>query len=325
MRLTHIDVPDRVSPRLPVVVTQVLFAIACSGAAVLVRYIANFWLPDAGPFALAVPAVLVATLFGRWLSGVITQVISSLYAWYFVLPVLGSFRFLVPADELRLIANMLAGFFVVVLAEIFRRAVRNALADRDALLLELQHRIKNNFASVASVLRLQISNAESEETQTALQSALGRVESFAQAYAFLYHDADHSGTVNMQTYVDGLCSALAASLTADRRIRLDCDAAPVPLPRDRAIAIGLIINEVATNSAKHAFPSDGGGTITVRFAGGKGGYEMTVGDDGKGMSETPRPGSLGLKLIDGLVKQAHGHMEVDTGAEGTTFRFDFAR
>jgi two-component sensor histidine kinase len=323
-RLTHLDVPDLARRFLPVIATQVLFAVLCSAVAIGLRFLTDIWLPGAGPFALTIPFVLVATLFGRWLAGVIAQTISSLYAWYFVLPIEGSFALEDPTDGPRIFVNLAAGFFVVALAEMFRRAMRRALADREMLLLELEHRVKNNFSSIASVLRLQM-NAADPETQRALQTALGRVESFARAHSFLYHDFDRTGQVNMRAYIGDLCGAIASSFAAERTLRIEYEADPSYLPRDRAIVIGLLINEVATNSAKHAFDDKTSGTIRIRFSEDSRAYHLTVADNGRGMNEHRRPGSLGLTLIDALADQARGTMRRDTGETGTSFHFEFTR
>lgn len=322
-RLTHVDLPRQAAKFLPVVVTQVLFAIVCSAASIGLRFVADLFVPGAGPFALTIPAVLVATLFGRWLCGALTETITSLYAWYFVLPITGSFEFVQVADGPRVVANMLAGYFVVALAELFRRAVQNALADRDALLLELQHRVKNNFASIASVLRLQMTATPSEAARDELKAALGRVESFAQAYQFLYHDADYTGAVDMRSYLEGLCRALEASFGSARQLKIACEVELFEMSRDRAILIGLLVNEVVTNSIKHAFGPQEAGIVRVRFRRSDDAFHLDVSDDGRGMSREGRPGSLGLRLIRGLTAQADGTVETHSSEDGTRHAFVF--
>jgi len=321
-RLTHLDVPDLARPYLSPLLTQIAFAILCSAAGIGLRLLTDVWLPGAGPFALTIPIVLIATLFGRWVCGVITQTITSLYAWYYVLPIQGSFEIANLGDGPRIAVNLVAGYFVVALAEMFRAAMRRALDDRQMLLLELQHRVKNNFAAIASVLRLQMNSADGE-TAKALQTALGRVESYARAHSLLYLDFDRTGLVNMRSYIADLCGMIRASFGAD--IRIDHEAHPALLPRDRAILIGLLINEVATNSAKHAFTEGSTGTIEIRFTETAQGYELIVGDNGRGIQEQGPPNSLGMTLIEALTAQARGTLERVTGATGTSFRFEFAR
>jgi two-component sensor histidine kinase len=323
LRLAHLDVPNLVRPYAPPLLTQVAFAVLCSAAGIGLRFLTDIWLPGAGTFALTIPIVLIATLFGRWLCGLITQTVTSLYAWYYVLPIQGSFEIADPSDGPRIAVNLIAGYFVVALAEIFRAAMRRALDDRQMLLLELQHRVKNNFASIAAVLRLQMNSAD-EETTKALQTALGRVESFAHAHSFIYLDFDRTGLVNMQGYITELCAMIRASFDTED-IRITCAADPALLPRDRAILIGLLINEVVTNSAKHAFAGRQSGVVEVHFTETPQGFQLSVSDNGHGMEDGSREGSLGMKLIEALTAQARGTVESKTGPIGTSFHFEFAR
>jgi len=323
MRLTSLDFSDLARP-VPPVLSQILFGVLCSVLAIALRMLTDIWLPGAGPFALTIPLVLVATLFGRWTAGIVCQTIVSLHAWFYVLPIQGSFDFADPTDGPRVFVNLAAGYFVVALAEIFRRAMRHALADREALLLELEHRVKNSFMSIASVLRLQMRNAKDPATQAALQSAIGRVESYARAYSFLYRRHDRAGEINMRNYLEELCRALEEA-AGPGEIAFKCDAADARLHRDRAIVIGLIVNEVSTNSFKHAFEGKGG-EIRVSFSEAPKEYHLVVADNGKGIGEAaPETGGLGLQLIEVLTTQAEGRVEIDTAGGGTAFRFFFTR
>jgi two-component sensor histidine kinase len=324
-RLTEIDFPDRMRPVMPGFASQLLFALICSLAAIGLRLMLDVWVPGVGPFVVMFPAVLVATLFGRWQAGVVTQIATTLYGWYFVLPVQHSFVFADPADVARLALASIFGLLVIALAEMFRRAVREALADRETLLRELDHRVKNNFASMASLLEMQQRRATNPETRAALQAALGRIESFALGHRFLYQDFDDVGTVNMRNYLEGLCGAIGAANGLDGNVRLRCASDQVLMPRDRAIAVGLLVNEVATNSAKHAFPDGRSGLVSVTFRRHDEGYQLDVTDDGCGMPEEKRSGSLGLALIDSLARQADAAVQRQTGSSGTSYRFALGR
>jgi len=327
MRLTRFDFPDLTKP-LPRLASQILFGVLCSVVAILLRMLTDLWLPGAGPFALTMPLVLIATLFGHWVAGLVCQTTVSLHAWYFVLPIQGSFAFEDPGDGPRVVVNLAAGFFVVGLAELFRRAMRQALADREALLLELEHCVKNSFMSIASVLRLQMQNAPDPATQLALQSAIGRVESYARAYSFLYHRHETGGEINMRSYLTELCRVLQDAAAAGD-IVFTCEADDAHLHRDRAIVIGLIVNEISTNSFKHAFEGRGG-EIAVRFSETPDAYRLVVADNGKGLgtetgADKKQSGGLGLQLIEVLATQAEGDVEIESGAGGTAFRFAFSR
>lgn len=324
-RIAQFDVPDLVSPHIPALLGQLVFGLFCTLIGIVIRLVTDFVMPGAGPFSLMLPTVLVATLFGRWISGMICLITSSLYAWYYVLPFMGSFQFLDPNDDERVIINVMAGFFIVCLADIFRSTMRHAIHDRNVLLLELEHRVKNNFASVASMLRLQLKDLTNDESRAAILSALGRVESFAKANSFLYHSAGSKGDVQMRSYLNSLCETLQTSIPETQNIRIALHADATTMPRDRAIVLGLLVNEIVTNSLKHAFTDGSGGHIDVRFKRKDDDAELVVSDDGRGeagqsdKAATPSS-SLGLRLIDALVAQAGATYDRLSNENGTLFR-----
>ncbi len=324
-RLASFDFPRFYAPLMPEFAGQIVFGVICAGASILLREVVDMILPSAGPFALTIPTVLVATLFGRFGGGLVCLVLSALYAWYYVLPVHGSFDIEDTDDGPRILVNIASGFFVVVLAELFRSTMQRAISERETLLVELEHRVKNNFASVAGMLRLQLRETENEEAKAALQSALGRVNSFADANSSLYHGTSYTGAVEMAPYLDMLCRSFQDALGPGSPIKITCEADPVAVERDRAITIGLLVNEVATNSVKHAFDEREGGRIAVRFEKNGDGYRLSVADDGNGMNDEARQGALGLKLIDALTQQAGGVFEVESRqGGGTRFVFDLS-
>ena len=326
-RLTTLDVPDRFAARVPVALSQVLFASACTGAALLTRALVDAVAPNAGPFALTMPFVLVATLFGRWQAGALTLVFCAAFAWYFVLPEIGSFRFHNASDQSRVVVNVLAGIGIVALAELFRREVRAAVVERDGRIAErtlyldeFDHRVRNNFSTVLSLLRLQRRQASGDEARDALSRAEGRVLSIARAHGALYR-GDGVDEVAMDGYLRELCTGLHDGLAGDR-IALNCHADAVVLTRDRAITVGLLVNELVTNALKHAFPGGRSGTITVRLEAAGDGARLTVGDDGAGMTAPAREGGLGQSLVGMLVRQIGGGETTATGPGGTARTID---
>lgn len=289
--------------------------------------------PAAGPFALGYPAVLVAALFGRWQAGALAALLTLAHSWYFLLPPINTFFPKQPADGPRLLVIVLAYAIMIAIAEMFRRAVRRAaaerdrqIAERDLFLEEFDHRVKNNFTLVASLLDMQRRRAGEGETAEALGSALARVESIARAHRHLYRGTAAPGAVDMATYIHELCTALSEALFLRGAILLDCEADHAALPRDRAVSIGLIVNELVTNAAKHAFGEREGGTIMVRFEAQSAGWRLSVADNGAGMPAgfqgKGRPGGLGQRLVDGFVRQARGTIRTESGSEGTVVTVD---
>jgi two-component sensor histidine kinase len=332
-RIGELDLPARLAPYAPAWLTQLLFALLCAAAGVVARLIVDIFAPGAGPFALGYPAVLVAALFARWQSGALAALLTLLHSWYFLLAPVNSFYPKGPGDGSRLLVIVIAYVIMIAVAETFRRAVRRAaaerdrqIAERDLFLEEFDHRVKNNFTLVASLLDMQRRRAGDGETAEALASALARVESIARAHRHLYRGTAAPGTVDMATYIHELCTALEEALFLRGAITLTCTADHAALPRDRAVSIGLIVNELVTNAAKHAFDDRDGGAIKVAFETRGPGWRLTVADNGAGMSPVAiaarRGGGLGHRLVEGFVRQARGTTRTESGPEGTVVTVD---
>jgi two-component sensor histidine kinase len=328
-RFGELDLPDRLAPLVPRWVTSVAVGLLATACAAVIRFGLDTLVPGAAVFPLVFPAAMVATLFARWLAGATTSTVSILFAWYYLYPVKNSWRFETSAAAITVGYVAVAAALTVFLAEMFRRSVHRAtqerdrqIADRELYLEEFDHRVKNNFALVASLLEIQRRRAGEGETAQALGSALSRVESIARAHRHLYRGSGTPDSVDMAAYLGELCGALSDALFLRGAITLDCSSDHAALPRDRAVSIGLIVNELVTNAAKHAFPDRDTGTITVRFAAAEPGWVLTVADDGAGMSAETRTrgreGGLGQRLIDGFARQARGTLHTDSTPRGTT-------
>ena len=190
---------------------------------------------------------------------------------------------------------------------------------REILLREMQHRVKNNFQLILSSISLQKRRYSGGEVQEALDHVTNRISAISLAHDQL---APREGgqVVNLSNYVQALCQSLAQQ-TDDVRIEVETD--ELELAIERAVPVGLILNEVATNSVKYAFGS-GGGAIQVKLTGGVG-YgeaELTMSDNGKGMVDNGGAGS-GMKLISSLAKQIGGSLVVESSKRGTTVSVKF--
>ncbi|MEZ5961795.1 MAG: histidine kinase dimerization/phosphoacceptor domain -containing protein [Hyphomonadaceae bacterium] len=330
-RLGELDIRERFAPRAPAWAVQFAFAAFCVSCEIVVRVLINQFFPGAAPFALIFPATLAATLFAGWQCGFLTLTISEVLAWYFVIPVVGSFAFPNPEDSSRLIVIFLAGIIVVFLANAFRTAARNAASvrtaqveERDLLLREIEHRIKNNFAMVNSLVEMQRRNADSDEVKRALSAVAARVESFARAHNHLYRSADDVGAVEMRAYVRELGEALAQALAQQGAIELSSDADDLTIDRDRAVTIGLLINELVTNAAKHAFRGRDRGAVDVQFRRNEDGWRLIVADDGVGFDPaTVSKIGLGQRLVEAFVRQANGTLTTESNNTGTRVVVDF--
>jgi two-component sensor histidine kinase len=196
---------------------------------------------------------------------------------------------------------------------------RKAEQHRQASMFEeLNHRVKNNLTLVASMLQMQ-ARQTTPEARDELLKAVDRVHSIAQVHQALYMGS-HENAVDFGNYLKDLCASLAASLADDGRIVLSVETVNLVLPMDVVIPLGMAVNELVTNAAKHAYPPPLSGPVRVRFAQDGDHLRLSVGDQGRGFSgETRRrSGGLGMNLIAVLVDQVHGRLDVRNDA-GATF------
>lgn len=192
------------------------------------------------------------------------------------------------------------------------------LRDKDDLMREVNHRVKNTLQMASSFLRIQLSVAQSQgpAVREALLSAVERLDRMAEIHEKLYR-AQGLREIEFGGYLGMLCRDLLASFGAasSPNIVLDVDADEAFLKPDQAIPLALIANEAMINALKYAFPDKRAGRIAVSFRHTSRSHLcMTIGDDGVGMPEERRTGSLGLTLMDLLAKQIDGGVTVGSGA-----------
>jgi len=193
-------------------------------------------------------------------------------------------------------------------------AVSNSKAQTEVLLRELQHRMKNNLQVIVSFLSLQGRQSSSEETRERIGRVMDRVLAIGLAHDQLSFKDNATG-VDMRDYLKALC----ANIDPRRpQITIDTDLDPATIPLDRAVPVGLVVNELVTNSIKYAFGDDDDGVINVTFRLNAviGEAELSVRDNGRGMGAV-RPGSFGLRLVDNLARQLGGRLLTPAVPKGT--------
>jgi two-component sensor histidine kinase len=204
--------------------------------------------------------------------------------------------------------------------------VRTSLHEKETLLKEIHHRVKNNLQVISGLLNLQAHHITDEAGKAIYRESQNRVITMALIHEELYQSKDLS-RVDFAVYINELTTNLFASYGVQGRNvvpRLELD--NVEMVVDTAIPCGLILNELISNSLKHAFPDDRAGEVLVRFRDlGDEMFELKVADNGVGLSdwrEIEKSDSLGLQLVTMLVEQLSGKLEVD-GADGFTCKFTF--
>ncbi len=184
--------------------------------------------------------------------------------------------------------------------------LRAALAEKELLLREVHHRVKNNLQIVSSLLRLQAENISDERVSAAVHDSQNRIRALALVHEQLYR-SESLAHIDIGEYLQSIATSVWRSLSLrGSPIRLVSDVCHgVGINIDQAIALGLIVTELVSNSVKHAFPDGKGGTISLRVHRDNTMLRIEVADDGIGM---PAPvnaggGSLGMQLVHGLCRQ----------------------
>jgi predicted ATPase/two-component sensor histidine kinase len=200
-----------------------------------------------------------------------------------------------------------------------------SLAEKESLLKEVHHRVKNNLQLIGSMLSLQASRIKDPAVAELFADSRNRVRSMALVHENLYRAGNFS-KIPMAGHIRALCAELTrAYLTPGRPVELVVRVGDVHLDMNRAVACGLIINELLSNALKHAFLPAKAGRIQIDFELSNGRYGLRVQDDGSGLPEGfdfGRTDSLGLQLVGDLTRQLRGSIAVSRGC-GTTFSIEF--
>lgn len=208
--------------------------------------------------------------------------------------------------------------------------LRTSLREKEALLKEVHHRVKNNLQVITSLLRLEVARNPESGTVGVLREMQGRIRSMALLHETLYRSGNLE-QVDLAVYLERVAGqAFRAQNEGKPNVRLRLELTWCPVSIDQAIPCGLIVNELVSNCLKHAFPAKRGGEIAIslRPADVKGQVQITVVDDGPGLPAdfaTRRQGSLGVQLVEDLARQLEGTLNVgrDAGASFTvTFPLD---
>ena len=202
------------------------------------------------------------------------------------------------------------------------RALREALGQKDTLFHELNHRVKNNLQIVSSLLQLQSGKFADPAVVDGFQSCLRRIRSMSAVHELLYRK-EHLAHVDFRDYLNLLCERLSESYGAGQRIRLTVEADPDLLDVELAIPLALFVNEVVSNSFKHAFPDGRSGSITVGYSSTTERRRLQICDNGVGVTGTPSATSLGLKLAQSLAGQVGGELTQEPARPGTCTTLKF--
>lgn len=203
-----------------------------------------------------------------------------------------------------------------------------ALDERESLLKEIHHRVKNNLQVIASLLYLQSDKSEDVNVKRLLEEGQGRVRSMALIHQKLYENEDLKH-IPFEDYLKELVSEIQKTFgTRAEAVVLKIEAKGIQFDVDTAVPLGLIINELSTNAFKYAYTNKMGGALfSIKLEQNHNGYQLTVADNGAGIPDealnNPQSSSLGLRLTRMLSDQLEGDYEFENSA-GTRFKLNFA-
>ncbi|MET3723852.1 histidine kinase dimerization/phosphoacceptor domain -containing protein [Sphingomonas trueperi] len=272
------------------------------------------------PLLLFVPAVFFSAIVLGKIGGATTTFCGAALAGYFIVEPRYSFA-LTASSAVALTIFVIIGIGMSLVIEALRGTIEklNESERSKALLLEeLAHRTKNDLAIISSAITLQRNASSDPAVRDALAAANARVLVVARAQERL-RGGKADGRVDLSSYVAELCHDLGDLLRDVRPIAVRVHCPRLLVQTDLAVNVGLIVNELVTNSLKYAFPSERGGTVEVTLHSEPNRLVIEVRDDGVGCEDLGKAG-LGSKLVKLLAKQLAGTVEREAGDPGYIVR-----
>lgn len=209
----------------------------------------------------------------------------------------------------------------------YEEKLKSALKEKEVLLKEVHHRVKNNLAVINGLFQLEIFNTDNEELQFVLAASQMRIKSMALIHESLYASGDFAN-ISFGSYLADLSSSIMNTFVKEaKNVEVELDTENLSFNINQAIPSALLVNELFTNALKHAFPNSKPGTIFISLREKDGLVHLSVGDDGVGVPsniDIENPKSLGFTLVRNLVKQLHGELRLSK-KRGTVFTITFQR
>jgi two-component sensor histidine kinase len=282
------------------------------------------------PFLLFFLVVVGTTLAFGARVGFLAVGLSTLLSVFFFEPI-GTFALRHAPDLIKVeVYAILAGGCVIAFASFANALI--AAGDRSdtleqlhrkksLLLREMAHGVSNNFSAVAALISLRSTSVRDLEVRSILDAAIEQVTVMGRIHRRLRAGGE-AGWVDSQTLLRELCEDFQQTV-GNRPLRIECKADSRRLPYDEAVLLGLIVNELVSNAAKHAFPDGRAGRISIGFEALSTCSRLSVEDDGVGFDRGVRhrsDGGQGQDLVKGLSHQLGGDLVFDSGTDGSSFR-----
>ncbi|MBQ1202678.1 MAG: DUF4118 domain-containing protein [Loktanella sp.] len=311
---------------------QIMIAGISVALATWLRFVVDDVLPAGFPFVTFFPAVLVTALFASVRAATGVALVTGIIALVFFIPPFGGVELSGPV----LIAMIF--YFAITATEIFfislsSHALQRIKAERDRsawlaesrdlMFSELQHRVSNNLANVAALLRLQASATESSEARSALTTSMARVQTVARVQRSLYHADEQQ--VEVRAFLTQLANDTTSTMASDTEVSVNVVSDRFKIHRDHAVPFGLIASELMMNAIEHASPDGSRLLVEVRCERSLAQQDepatvrLTVADNGQGIAEPNNPAvatSLGMSISTGFAQSLGGALTLANRKDG---------
>ena len=324
-RIIRSRLPERLAVKVPPLFVEVAVGLVVGAMGVGIRYALSPFLSDVAPYAFVFAAVTIAAVLAGWRSGLIAMLVGQVLSWFMIVARSGV---LAPGDRQAaagLVLAIISQMILLAAIGLYQREVDKGTAEREQRLelleqarREMNHRAKNNFQTVLSLIQLQAGREKDAGVKHALQKIGDRIQAISVATDHLAITGEDLATVRLRDHLCGLCSQLERGL-AHGQVRVECDIQDVTSSADTAIRLAIIVNELVTNSLKHAFGERGSGVVRVRSKMVDAGLELEVVDNGQEMKTRSRSSGsvLGRKLIETFATHLNAKVEVSSSPQGT--------
>jgi two-component sensor histidine kinase len=281
------------------------------------------------PYVTLFPAMVVCSLVGGRLAGILAAIAGGIVAWYLWLPPRGTFSVEWPTAQLTIFLYVLTSTILLLLTRGLNETLKELEKERDLsaeLFRELQHRTANNLQNVSALLRQnrEAIRRDPSKATAVIDSAERRFEIMSRINRRLY--SPELQEVEAAPFLEVLCRDVLASM-GNENVSVFVNAPAISLRREKAVLLSLIVAELMMNATKHAFVEGRPGSVAIRLEARGTEYHLSFADDGKGLpagSNIQTSSGLGSRIVRGLVEQMAGTIRSQSGPAGTAIEIAFA-
>jgi two-component sensor histidine kinase len=281
------------------------------------------------PYVTLFPAMVVCSLVGGRLAGILAAILGGIIAWYLWLPPRGTFSLEWPTSHLTIVLYMVTSTILLLLTRGLNETLKELEMERDLsaeLFRELQHRTANNLQNVSALLRQNREAIRRDPSRAldVLDSAERRFDIMSRINRRLYNPEMQD--VEATPLLEALCQDILASM-GNKNVLVVVSPSSIRLRREKAMLLSLIVAELMMNAIKHAFDHGRPGSVVIRLEAKGSDYHLIFTDDGKGLPEGSNittVSGLGSRIVRGLVEQMAGTIRSQSSSIGTTIEIAIA-